>query len=158
MVRKGLSWPWLRCPPLRQLLFTSRVIPPILRHVRDLLQVGVVEPTSGPVFTSLLSVPEPGCSVRGYSLAIMESLGFKVNYPLFSSDANPTPTVAGQGVGHCFPKGPVVAEERQQDSSLSFLGLCLEDDDLPPVGSLSGFPKRCSRSLPPKGTTAPQAC
>ncbi|MPC61012.1 hypothetical protein E2C01_055074 [Portunus trituberculatus] len=33
VIRKGLSWPWIRCPPLRRPLSTTRVKPSILRHV-----------------------------------------------------------------------------------------------------------------------------
>ncbi|MPC54231.1 hypothetical protein E2C01_048141 [Portunus trituberculatus] len=158
VVRKGLSWPWIRCPPLRRPLFTTRVKSPILRHVQDILQVGMVEPISGLVFTSHLSVTKPGCSVCGYYPGHYGVSGFQGELSQFSSDANPTPMVAGHGVGYCFCKDLVVTVERQQDSSQSFSALCLEDDDSPPVKSLAGFPKRYSKSLPPRETTALQAC
>ncbi|MPC58682.1 hypothetical protein E2C01_052689 [Portunus trituberculatus] len=65
---------------------------------------------------------QPGCSVHGYFPGYYDVSGFQGELPEISSDASPTSTVTGHGVGHCFCKGPVVAGERQQDTSQSFLG------------------------------------
>lgn len=61
VVRKGLTWPWIRRPPLRRPRATPKVKSSIFAHVQEMYRSGVVERTSGPVFTSrLFTVPKRG--------------------------------------------------------------------------------------------------